>query len=559
MNIMSSWPDAPSNQVMKQQALEHVVPTASEYYGAAAQEAAWANPVDSLARMTELSIAKGSGEDVLQPEQLNREFGMKGELSFDYPMPRKAAQIMMSRKQDEIRVRDTLSRGGGSAVGAFVIQATVAMMDPLNVASMFIPVVGEERAAALTARLGKMGSRALTGFAEGAGGMAMVEPAVFMAADQEQRNYTVYDALFKVGLGGVLGSGLHVGLGAIGDAVDSAIMRRIAPETHDAAIRGGAADLLQGNSIRSGEVLALDRNVIEARAREEVSAQPRFAGREETPVRNPVAKDALAMTKEEFVAKNTKIFTTLEELADEVKLKGSRGFNEEVGKDGSLYITKRGPDGTVEGVLRVPTKDGKPILKYDPENPASPSVWVAEGSRKQGIASELYKQAKARGYDLSDISGRKMTAQGAESFYGRVNRENPRIDPETKMIRDQEFKTAVATRTDELMQEEMAKFQKERQASKPSSLDDAGEERIIEPEEVEDFGGEGKPVTPEEEAAKITEESTALENEARQIKGLTGEEEMVLEKVESDIALVKKRESAFKQATNCVLQFMGYV
>lgn len=137
----------------------------------------------------------------------------------------RALDILISRKKEEMRRQDVLSRApGGWAAGAAQLATALgaSAIDPLNVASAFIPVVGPTRYGGMLARasggLGRAAVRARVGAVEGVIGAAAVEPIILGAANQEQADYGLADSLLNIGLGTVLGGGLHVGAGVAADA-----------------------------------------------------------------------------------------------------------------------------------------------------------------------------------------------------------------------------------------------------------------------------------------------------------------------------------------------------
>ncbi|HBM7739289.1 TPA: hypothetical protein LZ417_005308, partial [Escherichia coli] len=105
-----------------------------------------------------------------------------------------------------------------------------SLLDPLNIASAFVPVVGEARYANLLARaaspLGRAGVRAGVGALEGAVGAAIIEPLPLLAAAQDQTDYGLSDSLANIALGGLLGGGLHT----VGGAISDALKRRVVGE-----------------------------------------------------------------------------------------------------------------------------------------------------------------------------------------------------------------------------------------------------------------------------------------------------------------------------------------
>ena len=101
-----------------------------------------------------------------------------------------------------------------------------SLLDPINVASAFLPVVGQAKWAAIVGRLGlrgltkrKLFLRGTRGALEGAVGAAIIEPVILTAARQEQADYDLTSSMVNIGIGGILGGGLHIGGGALRDAL----------------------------------------------------------------------------------------------------------------------------------------------------------------------------------------------------------------------------------------------------------------------------------------------------------------------------------------------------
>lgn len=192
----------------------------------------------------------------VDPKTLNEKYGKSTGLSFDQPTRAGAVSIMVRRKQEEIARNAFIDRApGGFWYGAasFATQLAVSATDPLNVASAFIPVVGESRFAIWSARYGKTAARALTGTVEGAVGAAVIEPINYGAATYLGDDYTMADSIMNVALGGVLGGGLHVGFGAISDRLS-----RLAPETREATLRGAIANMAEGRPVDIDHIIATD-------------------------------------------------------------------------------------------------------------------------------------------------------------------------------------------------------------------------------------------------------------------------------------------------------------
>ena len=207
---------------------------------------------------------------LVDPDVLNEEFGHLG-LTFDEPTRRGVAELLAEDKRDERRRAAIIARspqGVFPGVARFGAALAGAMMDPLNIASAFVPVVGQARFAGLVARLGTTGARATKGVIEGTVGAALVEPVVATLAIRQQRDYRMSDAIVNVALGGVLGGGLHVGVGAVADAVS-----RFSPQGREAALRASVAQLAEGRNVHVDPVVRAEQAALR-QAFEEVTERP---------------------------------------------------------------------------------------------------------------------------------------------------------------------------------------------------------------------------------------------------------------------------------------------
>lgn len=163
-----------------------------------------------------------------------------------------ALDILIDRHREQAARQQVMARANGGSMGTQIAAGLAAsLLDPLNVASAFVPVVGEARYAAMLGRasgpLGRAGVRAGVGAVEGAVGAAILEPLPLIAASQDQTEYGLSDSLANIALGGILGGGLH----SIGGAASDALRRRMSTDTPAADLapaavdRQGAADLAQ--------------------------------------------------------------------------------------------------------------------------------------------------------------------------------------------------------------------------------------------------------------------------------------------------------------------------
>lgn len=142
-----------------------------------------------------------------------------------------ALDILIDRHREQAARQQVMTRANGGSFGTQLGASVAAsLLDPLNIASAFVPVVGEARYAAMLGRaaspLGRAGVRAGVGAVEGAVGAAIIEPLPLIAAGLDQTEYGLSDSLANIAMGGLLGGGLHT----VGGAVSDALRRRIATE-----------------------------------------------------------------------------------------------------------------------------------------------------------------------------------------------------------------------------------------------------------------------------------------------------------------------------------------
>lgn len=210
--------------------------------------------------------------DAIRPEDLDRitsaeaneKYGYLG-LKFDAPVNPRVAEILAEQKQEERIRQDIIARGPqgvGPTIARFGASFAGAAIDPLNIASAFIPVVGEARFAGMVAKVGLTQARLARGAIEGVVGNALIEPIVFGLAREQQLDYEMSDALANVAFGGILGGGLH----AIGGRVGDFLLRRD-PATIEAALRASVAQAATGRQVDIEPIFREETLLLESRLR----------------------------------------------------------------------------------------------------------------------------------------------------------------------------------------------------------------------------------------------------------------------------------------------------
>jgi hypothetical protein len=217
-------------------------------------ESLYHSPFHAVQRWSELTLEKNIPTSAypvrkLDPDELNQKYGLGGQLKFDEPMYEAAAQVMYRRKVDENDRAYLIASGqntGMRSAGSFGVGMAATLLDPINVAAMFIPVVGEARVARFAQQFGggALKQRLIQGAVAGGVGAAMVEPFILLPALQEQANYSIKDSALNLGFGAALGGMLHAGLGAIGDR-----LRRVKPRDADTLFESALNNVLKDEPV----------------------------------------------------------------------------------------------------------------------------------------------------------------------------------------------------------------------------------------------------------------------------------------------------------------------
>jgi len=179
------------------------------------------NPVSSGIRLYELETnrTKIDNEPLIPFQELNEKYKGSG-LFFNENEKQSTVDILFERKKEE-RARGSIIQRGPKGflpgTAKFAVGMIASMADPINLAMMFIPVVGQATFLSLVGKYGLTKARFGRGTVEGLVGIAAVEPLVYAAAKREQSDYGLVDSFMAVTFGTLLGGGLHVGAGKLKD------------------------------------------------------------------------------------------------------------------------------------------------------------------------------------------------------------------------------------------------------------------------------------------------------------------------------------------------------
>lgn len=308
-----------------------------------------------------------------------------------------ALNLLIERKRFQARTHDAIARGPqGFVAGAayFLSGLGAAMLDPINLASAFIPVarglgmaediaragLAGEAGAAVTAT-GRSIARARVGAVEGAVGQATLEPLTAFRASQEQEDYGITDTLLNVGFGAALGAVAHTGLGALGDRAVAAERGRKAGDLINAA---KTAPEVFAKDSAAAKLRAADMETNAAVFRSEIAA----------------AADGRKMDSSVLVAEQPVKFTP--ETVEDASGSAIPGMT-------STFDNGRG--GT--GVINLGIKDGR-LFPTWVEN----GIYAGENRSTGGAVTAMYEAAirEARNLGLEFTSDSSVTSDAARIY-----------------------------------------------------------------------------------------------------------------------------------------------
>jgi len=165
--------------------------------------------------------------DVISEDKQNeliKEQKLEGKLTPVEGETEEGLALRVKWKKEELLRQGILANSDGDVSTMFAqfgVGLFASLLDPLNVAVGFIPVIGAARYSQMLARqaswAGRAAVRTRVGAFEGAVGTAMIEPLVLAATEATQYDYDLYDSFANLAFGTVLGGSMHGVIGAIGD------------------------------------------------------------------------------------------------------------------------------------------------------------------------------------------------------------------------------------------------------------------------------------------------------------------------------------------------------
>lgn len=250
--------------------LEDLETTSGDYLGAILDETLFLNPTPALYRLRErhtFETFRTGG--LVDPETATSQYEHLG-LGFDRPVPRAVLDKIVDRKRRELARRSVIERanaGVGTMAAGFGVALVGSMIDPTNIAAVFIPG-GAELLAGKFGLAFKRGStlanvgqaiksnRVLSGAVEGAVGAAAIEPIVLAAARADQTDYDLGDSLLNFALSSIIGGGVH-GLAGIAEGRRAQI-KAADVKTREAAFKAAVAQFAEGRRVDVDRIFDLD-------------------------------------------------------------------------------------------------------------------------------------------------------------------------------------------------------------------------------------------------------------------------------------------------------------
>ena len=251
-------------------ALQEFTTPRSRLFGLGVDEAMSDNIVTKLWQDFDVRTAKGRMVFADETQARVKEAGVEVKNLPEDGIREEALTLLIERAYEKkVRAEALAAAEGGAGKWGLYFPGALAgsLMDPIAVASAFIPFVGQARYAGMLARaaspLARAGVRAGVGAVEGAAGNALLEPLSYVLSQRLGDDYTLRDSMLNIAMGGAMGATLHVGGGLVKDAVLPRFetVPRMTPEQAVEATRVALAQLAEGRRVNVEPMLDLYRAV----------------------------------------------------------------------------------------------------------------------------------------------------------------------------------------------------------------------------------------------------------------------------------------------------------
>ena len=222
-------------------------------------------PYKAIKRYFQRSYADYVDDEIIPMAKLNEQYAPLG-LTFMEDHKKGYVDILVKKRLDDMKKQDIISRGPKNifAKGSYFISGLGgSFTDVINLGTSLIPVVGQARFIQMVGKYGKTSARLRRGAIEGAVGNTLFEPIEYSMARSEQRDYGAIDSLYNISFGALLGAGLNVGLGKVGDVYKKYTgkdniyndIENAPAELKEDLIRYSVGQLMQGKRINAAKFL----------------------------------------------------------------------------------------------------------------------------------------------------------------------------------------------------------------------------------------------------------------------------------------------------------------
>ncbi|MFP3017699.1 MAG: hypothetical protein ACEY3E_02055 [Candidatus Tisiphia sp.] len=133
-------------------------------------------------------------------------------LQYEPYMTTDMVEYLVSKKQQREIDQYIMARGKGSfqeEVGKFAAELLGSNLNPVNIATSFVPIGGQAKWAAASLKYGALKTGLFKGFVGGVAGQTAIEPFMHRERSLEQVDYGLNDSVHNILASGAFGAGLH--------------------------------------------------------------------------------------------------------------------------------------------------------------------------------------------------------------------------------------------------------------------------------------------------------------------------------------------------------------
>ena len=162
--------------------------------------------------------------NMIQPDDARARAKAAGvDINFDKPIPDTTADSIIRQHVKQQQRAAVIARNGDSilsgGVARFVTSSLLSLIDPINDAALMIPAAPEafvaEKLAGAASVFERTMIRGAAGAANGAAGMAALEPLNYAMSKADYNDWTAGDALRNIFMGAAMGAAGHMVLGGM--------------------------------------------------------------------------------------------------------------------------------------------------------------------------------------------------------------------------------------------------------------------------------------------------------------------------------------------------------